>query len=141
MWWLSRALRSRGQCGASAVEFALVLIPFTVLLLGMIQYAWYFYVSQSTAGAAAHVTRRLEVGDCWTGDAALRLARSQASHVTTLTKTPDDLATAVPGETQFQVTVTAEADILNFLPMPNGGQVTETVHAQLEDTAEDAPCP
>lgn len=141
MAWLSRVRQRRSERGASAVEFALVLIPFTVLLLGMIQYAWYFYVSQSTAGAAAHVTRRLEVGDCWTGDAALRLARSQASQVTTLTKTPDNLTAAVPGETQFQVTVTAEADILNFLPMPNGGRVTETVHAQVEDTTEDAACP
>ena len=141
MWWLSRVLRSRGQRGASAVEFALVLIPFTVLLLGMIQYGWYFYVSQSTAGAAAHVTRRLEVGDCWTGDAALRLARSQTSQVSALTKTPADLTGATPGETQIRVTVTADADILNFLPMPNGGQITETVQGQLEDTAEGATCP
>ncbi len=130
-----------GDGGTSAVEFALILIPFTVLVLGMIQYGWYFYVSQSTAGAAAHVTRRLEVGDCWTGDAALRLARTQSAQVSTLSKAPADLTAAVPGETQIQVTVTADADILNFLPMPNGGQVTETVHAQLEDTREDAPCP
>ena len=141
MGWLSRVRRDRDESGTSAVEFALVLIPFTVLLLGMIQYGWYFYVSQSTAGAAAHVTRRLEVGDCWTGDAALRLARTQTSQVSTLSKTPADLSTAVPGETQIQVTVTAEADILNFLPMPNGGRITETVYAQLEDTAQGAPCP
>lgn len=141
---MSRRPRGSGSArerGTSAVEFALVLIPLSVLVLGMIQYGWYFYVSQSTAGAASHVTRRLEVGDCWTGDAALRLARSQASQVSALTKTPSDLSTAVVGETQIQVTVTAEADILNFLPMPNGGQVVETVHAQLEDTAEGTPCP
>lgn len=130
-----------GDRGTSAVEFALILIPFTVLVLGMIQYGWYFYVSQSTAGAASHVTRRLEVGDCWTGDSALRLAKSQASQVSTLTKTPADLTSATPGVTQIRVTVTAQADILNFLPMPNGGQVTETVQAQLEDTTEGAPCP
>lgn len=141
MGWLSRSRRRRDHSGTSAVEFALVLIPFTVLLLGMIQYGWYFYVSQTTAGAASHVTRRLEVGDCWTGDAALRLARSQARQVSTLAKTPADLSAAVPGETQIKVTVTAEADIINFLPMPNGGQVVETVFAQLEDTAEGTPCP
>ena len=141
MWWVSRTYRLRNQRGTSAVEFALILIPFTVLVLGMIQYGWYFYVSQSTAGAASHVTRRLEVGDCWTGDAALRLARSQTSQVSTLTKTPSDLTGATPGVTQIRVTVTAEADILNFLPMPNGGQVSETVQAQLEDTTAGAPCP
>ena len=139
--WLSRARRPHDQRGASAVEFALVLIPLTALLLGIIQYGWYLYVTQTTAGAASHVTRRLEVGDCWTGDAALRLAQSQASHVSALTKSPSDLTGAQPGETQVRVTVTADADILNFLPLPNGGVVTETVQAQLEDTTEGAPCP
>lgn len=47
---------------------------------------------------------------------------------------------AVPGQTQIQVTVVADAAILNFISMPNNAVVTETVKAQLEDSTEDTPC-
>lgn len=131
----------RDEQGATAVEFALIMIPFVVLIFGMIQYGWYFYVSQTTGGAASTVARRLQVGDCWTGTSALTLAKQQAAMVTAVTVTPNTLAGATAGTTQITVEVTADGRLVNFLPMPNGGQVTRTVKSQLEDLTAGAPCP
>lgn len=133
--------RNRDQEGATAVEFALVMIPFIVLIFGMIQYGWYFYVSQTTGGAASTVARRLQVGDCWAGTNAFDLAKQQASMVTAVTKTPANLTGATPGTTQIVVTVTADGNLLGFLPMPSDGQITRTVKTQLEDTTQGASCP
>ncbi len=130
--------RRRDDRGASAVEFALISIPFMLLVFGMIQYGWYFYVSQTTGGAASDVVRRLQVGDCWTGTEALDLAQNQAPMVTGLTKSPN----AVPTDTGTEITVTLTADgrILGLIPMPNDGDVTKVVHARLEDTESSGSC-
>ena len=76
----------RSESGAAALEFGLIvgtiLIP---LLLGVIQYGWYFYVAQTTGGAATHVTRRLAVGDCWGSGQALTFVKKRC-----LEPEPDD---------------------------------------------------
>lgn len=133
--------RARDEDGASAVEFAFIVIPFLVLTLGMIQYAWYFYVSQTTGGAANSVARRLQVGDCWAGTQAFDYARQQASQVTSVNKTPADLTGAMVGTTQITVDVVSDGRIIGLIPMPNNGIVTRTVKAQLEDLTPGAPCP
>jgi Flp pilus assembly protein TadG len=133
--------RRRNQRGAAAVEFALICVPLIVLVFGLIQYGWWFYVAQSTSGAASNVVRRLEVGDCWTGSQAEDLAQQEAPAITELTKTPDTLVGATPGTTQITVTVEADANTIAFLPMPNDGIVTRTVQARLEDTVSSSPCP
>ena len=65
MWVLARrkcvAPRERG---AVAVEFALDPPPLLTLVLGSMQYGWYFYTAQSTSSAARETARRLSVGDC-----------------------------------------------------------------------------
>lgn len=124
--------RRRDQGGAAAVEFALIMIPFFVLVLGLIEYGWYFYVAQNTSGAVSTVARKLEVGDCWTSGAALTYAQAQSAQISGLTKSPNQNTSPVPG-TSFSVTVTANAKILSFIPVPNGGTITKTVSAQVED--------
>ena len=133
-----RTRRARDADGAAAVEFALISIPFIVLVFGMIQYGWYFYVSQSTGGAASNVVRRLQVGDCWTGTDAEKLAQKQAPMVNDLAIDP----TSMPATTGTEITVTLTADgrILGLIPMPNDGEVTKTVHALLEDTNPSGSC-
>jgi len=131
--------RTRNDGGATAVEFALISIPFILLVIGMIQYGWYFYVAQTTGGAASNVVRRLQVGDCWTGNEALNLAQDQAPMVTALTKTPNTLPSD-PDGTLLTVSVQADAKIIGLIPLPNGGTVTKTVHATLEDNESDTPC-
>ena len=47
-----RSMRSMGSTnGAAAVEFALILGPFCVLLMGMIDYGWYFFVDLACTNA------------------------------------------------------------------------------------------
>lgn len=127
----------RTDTGAAAVEFALVMPILFLLIFGVIQYGWYFYVAENTSGAASNVTRRLAVGDCWTSPQAENYAKAQAPQVTSATASPSSMPTV--GD-PFTVTVTADADIIGFLPMPNGGVVTRTVTARLEDTTAEA-CP
>ena len=130
--------RRRTEDGASAVEFALIAVPFILLVFGMIQYGWYFYVSQTTGGAASNVVRRLQVGDCWSGTEAQDLAQEQAPMVTHVDIDPSTLPTDTG--TEITVTLTADGRILGLIPMPNDGDVTKTVHARLEDTESSGSC-
>lgn len=129
--------RRRDERGATAVEFALVVIPFLVLVIGMIQYGWYFYVSQTTGGAASNVVRQLQVGDCWADGEALAKAREQAPMVSGIVKVPEQDTPPSPG-TALTVTLTANAEIIGFLPMPNGGEIEKQVQARAEDDEPNA---
>ncbi|HET7066143.1 MAG TPA: TadE/TadG family type IV pilus assembly protein [Nocardioides sp.] len=126
----TRGRKRRDERGAAAVEFALVMIPLFVIVLGLIQYGWYFYVAQNSSSAVGTVARKLEVGDCWTGTAAQTFAQAQAPQISALSVSPGAMPTI---GTNFTVTVTANATIIGFLPEPNGGTVTKTVTARLED--------
>jgi Flp pilus assembly protein TadG len=134
MW----ARRARNDRGATAVEFAFVSIPFLVLVIGMIQYGWYFYVSQTTGGAASNVTRRLSVGDCWTGTQAYDLAKQQAPMVTSVASNPSSIPSSAG--TEISVTVTANASIIGLVPLPGGGVITKTVYAQMQNTDSSGTC-
>jgi Flp pilus assembly protein TadG len=129
---MTRFRRRRDEGGAAAVEFALVMIPFFVLIAGLIQYGWYFYVASNTSGALSTTARKMEVGDCWASGVALTYAKNQSPQITGLTKSPSQDTAPVPGTT-FTVTVSADAKILGFLPMPSDAVVTRTVTAQMED--------
>jgi Flp pilus assembly protein TadG len=122
----------RNQKGASAVEFALIMIPFFVLIMGLIEYGWYFYVGQNTSGAASTLARKLEVGDCWATGQSLTFAQNQSAQVTSVSTNPSATSSPAAG-TAFTLTVTANAQLMNFLPVPNGGTITRTVSAQVED--------
>jgi Flp pilus assembly protein TadG len=139
-----RRSRGKNESGAAALEFGLIagtiLIP---LLLGVIQYGWYFYVAQTTGGAATHVTRRLAVGDCWGSGQALAFVKNEVASnptSTTLAVTPTSNSSAVIGTTQLTVTVTSDGDLIGFLPMPNSGTITRSVSTMVEDTNSSGTC-
>jgi Flp pilus assembly protein TadG len=125
--------RRRNERGASAVEFGLVMIPFFVLVFGLIEYGWYFYVAQNTSGAASTVSRKLEVGDCWGTGQALTYTQNQAGTVSGVVMNPPGSGSAPSPGTSFTVTVTSNAKILSFLPVPSNGVITRVVTAQVED--------
>ena len=60
---VSRSRARRDESGASAVEFALIIFPFAVLLFGLIQFSFYFFSGQSGASVAREAARRAAVGD------------------------------------------------------------------------------
>jgi Flp pilus assembly protein TadG len=123
----------RGERGATTVEFALVSIPAILLVLGTIQYGWYFYVAEQTSGAASSLARKLAVGDCWTGNEALDFAQDHANQVNSVTKSPTSITATTARGTAITVTVTANAEVVGFFPMPSGGVVTRVVTTRLED--------
>jgi Flp pilus assembly protein TadG len=125
-----RLRRRRDQGGAAAVEFALVMIPFFVLVLGLIEYGWYFYVAQNTSGAASTLARKMEVGDCWA--APLTFAKKQSAQVTAVSVNPNQTTSPAVGTT-FTVTLTANAKVMSFLPVPGNGTLKRAVTAQIED--------
>jgi Flp pilus assembly protein TadG len=141
-----RKLRNRReQRGAAALEFGLIAcFVFLPLMLGIIQYGWYFYVSQTTGGATTHVARRMAVGDCWgTNEASTFVSNEVGSAGTTkpsVTFAPTSNSTAEIGTTQLTVTVTTQADVVGFWPMPNGGTITRTVKTMIEDLASSGAC-
>lgn len=136
----------RRENGAAAVEFGLVLLPLMTLLLGLIQYGWYFYASQSASAAAREGARRVIVGDCWNQTTQLLpYVQAQAPMVTSVSYTPADLtpATVKVGDL-VTVTVTVSAsngDIIGFVPVPNDGEIQRSFAARLEDkSAGGSPC-
>ena len=153
---MSRFRRQRGQRGAAAVEFALVMPLLLVLVFGIIQYGWYFYAMQAGSSAVADAARRVAVGNCQTTAQAQTLiynklggatTASSSSGVTTtvayanLDGTPD----TSPGHIGGSVLVTATFPTLNlhfpFIPVPNGGSVTRSTFARIEDiTATQGAC-
>jgi len=141
---LERLRARREQRGAAALEFGLIAgTIFIPLLLGVIQYSWYFHVAQTTGSAATHVARRLAVGDCWGSGQALAKAKAEVAsdpNQTTLAMTPASNSGAVIGATQLTVTVTSDGDLVGFIPMPNGGTITRTVTTMIEDTTSSGTC-
>ena len=138
--------RRRTQDGAAAVEFALVfafvLVP---TLMGMLQYGWYFYATQNASNGAREVARRLSVGDCQTGSTAQTLARNVANFETlTLTfgsTSAPSSKTLPPVGQVLRVTTQVNGQIIQFLPMPDDGQITKIVDVRVEDNTQDSPCP
>jgi Flp pilus assembly protein TadG len=134
----------RRQGGAAALEFALVAgFIFVPLVLGIIQYGWYFFVAQTTGGATSHVARRLAVGDCWGSGQALALVKSEVqsdSANPSVSFTPTTNSAAVIGTTSVSVTVTTHANVVGFWPMPNGGTITRTATTMIEDTKASGVC-
>lgn len=124
--------RRRDERGAAAVEFALVLIPFTVLMFGIIQYGFYFWTAESVNTAARESARRIVVGDCWDKAKLANYADDYSSSMTHIDYTPTLIGSTVTVGQEVTVTVTADADILGFLPVPDGGVITRTYDARME---------
>jgi len=146
--------RTRGERGASAIEFALVVPLFLVVIFGVIQYGLYFYSMQSGTSAVGEATRRMTVGDCQTDTALKTLLRSRLGSATTATSNADvtvvksytkadgSTTMAVPGEIGGTVTLSLSYPSLNlkfpFVPVPDGGTVTRSATARIEDVTESA---
>jgi Flp pilus assembly protein TadG len=142
----------RSQHGAAAVEFALIAPIFILLVFGLIQYGWYFYAMQSGTSAVGEATRRMAVGDCQTpaevqhfvrdrlGQATTATSDSAITVVTkTYTKADGTTGMAYPGEIGGTVTLSVTFPTFNLnLPIisaPNGGDVTRSATARIEDVS------
>lgn len=137
----------RSERGASAVEFALVMLPLLYLVFGIIQYGLYFWGMQAGTSATSDAVRRLTVGDCRT-DAELKqfldtrlgpASPTAASSIgTSVTYKDESGSTATAPEVGGSVTLTVTFDALNmnfpFIPLPSDGEVERTIFGRVEDT-------
>jgi Flp pilus assembly protein TadG len=120
----------RSENGAAAVEFAIILPIFAALLMGMIQYGYYFYTAEITGSAARETARRIVVGSCWSEYDAFAEGHLTMVATTTVSPAPDGLDV---GDI-VTVTVTTDGDLLDFFPLPD--TVTREYQARMEVDAE-----
>lgn len=141
----SRGRRDEG--GASAVEFALVMLPLFYLVFGIVQYGLYFWGMQAGTSATADAVRRLSVGDCQDADELkqfldTRLGSASTSPVaeidTTVSYQDADGTAAgaatVGGAITLEVTFDAVDMGFPFIPVPDDGAVSREVFGRVEDT-------
>lgn len=127
------------------------MLPLIYLVFGIIQYGLYFYSYNSGTQVVGDAVRRLSVGDCENGELPTYLlqhlgaATTDASLTPTVTYTDaDGTAMAAPGEVGGSVTVKLTFSALDmhfpFIPLPDGGDVTRTQTARIEDTVSSGSC-
>lgn len=138
----------RGESGAVAVEFALILVPFLVLIFGLIQYGLYFYSAQAGSHAANTAIRELSVGKCTHGTELQQYVEDQLAgsykvgSATVSTSYVNSDGTTPPEPQAANVTVggavtlTVEFRSVNMhfplLPFLGDPKVTRTVDARVE---------
>lgn len=142
----------RTEHGAVAVEFALVLVPFLVLVFGLIQYGIYFYASQVGSNTAHTAARQLSVGNCQNStdlndfvNGLLTGAESGTATVTTSYRNIDGSTPNSPQAANVEiggtVTLTITFSTLDFhfpfLSFMSNADVTRTVEARVEDVIDD----
>ncbi len=136
--------RSRpAETGSAALEFGLVAPVIFLLIFGIIQYGYMFWALQTSAATAREAARSLIVGtqqDCTLAH-AVDMAAGPAVGAGTPTATAtyhDPSGTVVAGPVQGGlVEVAVSFDTLDmhlpFLPLPDGGHVTQTAEARVEN--------
>ena len=145
---------SRDEAGATAVEFALVFsVVLVPLIMGLLQFGWYFYTAQVAGSAARETARRLAVGDCRTAGEARSYAATQANLSSAaagslaLTFGTPAAAGAVtsavpaPGQTmRVRLELDDDVQLFEFLPLPYDGTIVRIVDTRVEDDTADSPC-
>ncbi|MEO5653777.1 MAG: TadE/TadG family type IV pilus assembly protein [Marmoricola sp.] len=137
----------REERGASAVEFALVMLPLFYLVFGIIQYGLYFYARETGTQAVGDAVRRLSVGDCQTSGELRTLVANRLGNATStpaanlilmqVFKKQDGTSDAAPGSPGGSVQLTVTFSSINmhfpFIPIPANGSISSTVFNRVED--------
>ncbi|SDT20590.1 TadE-like protein [Nocardioides scoriae] len=135
-------VRSRSDDGASAVEFALVMVPLLTLFFGILQYGLYFWTMQGGVDAARRAARTAAVGTtAGCTDFRRQVAGSLGAISSDATKvkvartytTQAGSTTVAPGD-KVEVTVQLAAYDLNlpFVPFLRGGLISSTASARVD---------
>lgn len=134
----------RGERGAVAVEFALLVPMLLLITFGLIQYGFYFWAMQGGSDIARNAARMSAVGDPATC-AGFRervadtiddfgAARGTPTVKRSYTNGPGNTAAEIEVGDLVAVTVSFQSiDLgLPLLPFTDGGTVTETVQARVD---------
>jgi Flp pilus assembly protein TadG len=148
---VARVLRTRatrGERGAAAVEFALLMPIMLLLVLGMVQYGLYFWSAQGGSSAAREAARRAAVGDytactVFKDDVRSRIDSLGDAANATITRTytngGSNTAAAVEVGDVVTVSVSFTSIDLNIplIPFMNQGRVTQSADARVESVPTD----
>ena len=129
--------------GSAALEFGILLPVVLLVILGVIQYGYAFWSLETAAASAREAARRLVVGTDWGCTHAEAVDHASSPVVggvpPTVTRnyhTEGGASLAAP-QVGSLVTVTVSFQSLNmglpFVPVPNGGVVTQTGVGRIED--------
>jgi len=143
--------RKRDQQGATAVEFALILVPLLVVIFGLIQYGLYFYSAQTGSNTANAAVRQLAVGNCQNATTfanyvnnQLGAAETANATITRVYKNPDGTTPTAPEPVNVLIGGTVKLTIsfptinmnFPFVPFLSDSKVTRVVEARVEDTTD-----
>lgn len=152
---LPARLRRRTQSGAASVEFALVMLPFLLIIFGLIQYGLYFYSVQTGGHMTATAGRQISVGNCsnintlttYINDGIGAARDRSASAPWSVTRTyyhNNAVVSQAAAQQGDKVNLTVEYASINMhfplLPFISDAKITRTVEVRLEDTT-DGGCP
>ena len=143
-----RGRRTRGEHGAAAVEFAILMPVLLLVVLGMVQYGLYFWSAQGGSSAAREAARRAAVGDYTACTAFVADVRSRIDSLgdaanATITRTyangGSNTDPAVEVGDVVTVSVTFNSADLNIplVPFINNAQVTQSADARVESVPTD----
>lgn len=129
--WQARSYNCQfycGDAGTSAVEFAIILPVFLVILLGILSFGLYFGAAHSTAQLAADAARATVAGlnDAERSSIATKLVANTAANypLLTVSKITVSAAPTAGDPSEFKVDVTFDASDLpiwmfaDYLPLP-----------------------
>ncbi|WP_394831308.1 pilus assembly protein [Pendulispora rubella] len=129
--------RIHSEHGAAAIEFALVLLPFALLLLGTIDYGWYFFVDLACTNAVREGARTATTipGACPNSTATTTGETAAAQALSGLLPSGyapniDVTCTTVAGSPRFQSVLILDFPQLtgfSLIPMPGSGGGTARV--------------
>jgi Flp pilus assembly protein TadG len=154
-------INRRHDRGAAAVEFGLVLIPFLLIVFGIIQYGFLFYSYQGGSDVAREAARRAAVSDLVPCTNAAKtgfvdVTRANVGSLKDATDTPVvqrvyDIAAGDGDDTVLDVGDTVKVTVsfkshnlhLPFVPVPNDARVTTHATSRVEIVPNPAPvdCP
>lgn len=137
----ARKRRAANERGATAVEFALVMLPLVVLTFGLVQYSLYFWAMQGGSDIARSAARTASVGtpaDCATFRSKIatqvnNLAGSGSTAIVKRSYTKQSPSEVQVGDT-VTVTVSFKSVDLHFpfIPFIHNGRVTSTAESRVD---------
>ena len=138
---ISRVRKHADEGGATAVEFALVMLPLVILIFGLVQYGLYFWAMQGGSDVARSAARTASVGspaDCSTFRENVRaqVDRLAGTGATATVRRSYDQQS--PSEVQVgdRVTVTVSFKSVDlhfpFIPFIHDGVVTSTAESRVD---------
>ncbi|HET9501013.1 MAG TPA: TadE family protein [Marmoricola sp.] len=129
-----RRYERRGEAGATALEYALVVPILFTVMFGIIQYGLYFWSTSTAAASAREAARQLSVGTDWGCTRAQALAKASGAAfggTPLVSRTYLNASNTAKVGAHVRVTVSMKAFDLQLIPLPGDGAITESVEARV----------